>query len=247
LQGANPQLMSRILDEIVNEYIRQRGAEQRDEASALEASYARQLDESKAALRDADDRYARLLERTGVSDPEAESQSLLQQSNALELQLAEAEQRRAELSSRLGDGHPAIKAINLQVADAGLTLRRLAARREALARAERELAKIRRDRQALNEGVLTLFSQRSKVDAMLSAEGDSVRLLDRPETPLQAVTPGVSTMIILSCFGGLAAGLFASFLKNAILRRQRPRVLPQREMRFRLISLARTESTEASQ
>ena len=243
LQGANPQLMSRILSEIVDEYMRQRTDEQHQEGLDLIASYDRQLDESKAALRDSDDRYGRLLRRAGIGDPEAEAQSLVQQSNALELQLADAQQRKAELASKFGDGHPAMQALNGQIASAMRNLSRNAARRDALVAAGRELDKIRRDKQALDEGALVLFNQRSKLKAMLAAGRDDVRLLDRPETSFQTVTPGISTMVILSCFAGLGLGLFASFVKNAILRRRRVRLSPQRETRFRLISLERAENS----
>ena len=246
MQGANPQLMSRILSEIVNEYLRQRSAEQLGEANELVASYDRQLDESREAKRNADNQYARLLQRSGITDPEAESQSLLQQSSALEMQLAEAQQRKAELSTRFGDGHPAMQAVNGQIANLMRSLSRNSARRESLALAGRELEKIRRDRQSLDEGMLLLFNQRSKLNATMAAARDDIRLLDQPETPLQAISPRLSTMIILSCFGGISLGIFASLIKNAIVRRKRSRLAPHREMRFRLISLARAESSDTA-
>lgn len=246
LEGADPQLMGRILKEIVNEYMRQRSAEQLGQAGELAASYDRQIAESKAALQNLNSQYARLLERAGIGDPEAEGQALVQQSSALELQLASAQQRKAELSGRYGDGHPAVEAINRQIADATRNLSRNAARRESLAVASRELANVRRDRQALDERTLALFNQRSKLDAVIAAARGDVRLLDQPEAPLQAVTPGVTTMIALSCFGGIALGLFASLLKNALMQHRRARLAPQRETRFRLISLGRTESSGTS-
>jgi tyrosine-protein kinase Etk/Wzc len=246
MQGANPQLMSRILGEIVNEYLRQRSAEQLGAANELVASYDRQVDEAREAKRNADNQYARLLQRSGITDPEAEGQSLLQQSSALEMQLAEAQQRKAELSARIGDGHPAMQAVDGQIANLTRSLSRNAARRESLAVAGRELEKIRRDRQSLDEGMLLLFNQRSKLNATLAAARDDIRLLDQPETPLQAISPGLSTMIILSCFGGIALGIFASIIKNAIIRRKRSRTAPQREMRFRLISLARAGSSDTA-
>jgi tyrosine-protein kinase Etk/Wzc len=246
LQGANPQLMSRILAEIVNEYMRQRGAGQLDDAVQLAASYDRQLDESKAALRSLDDQVAGLQRRSGIGDPESEGQALLQQSSALEQQLATAQQRKAELSSNFGDGHPAIEAVNQQIADAKRSLNRLAARRESVAVAGRELAKVRRDRQVLEEGRLVLFNQRSKLEALIAAERNDVRLLDQPEAPLHALTPSVPTMVLLSCFGGIALSLFASFIKNLVVQYRRSRLLPRRETRFRLISLGRSESSGAS-
>jgi tyrosine-protein kinase Etk/Wzc len=235
LQGADPALMNRILGAVVEEYTRQRGSERRGEADALLASYDRQIEASQAALRKLDGQYGELLRRAGIGDPDAESQSLLQQSSALEAQLAAAQQRRAELSTRVGDGHPAMEAIDRQIADASGALRRSAARRDALAVAARELALVRRDKQALDERTLALFNQRSKLDAVIAAGRDDVRVLDQPETALDAVTPGVATMAILSGFGGIVLGLFASFIKNAVRQSKRARIAGQR-VRFRLIA-----------
>jgi tyrosine-protein kinase Etk/Wzc len=245
LQGADPALMNRILGAIVDEYTRQRSIEQQGDAGALAASYDRQLEASQAALRKLDGQYGSLLRRSGIGDPEAESQSLLQQSSALEMQLAAAQQRKAELSTRVGEGHPAMEAIDRQIADATGALKRSAARRDALAVAARELAQVRRDKQALDERTLALFNQRSKLDAMMAAGRDDVRVLDQPDTPLEAVTPGVATMVILSGFGGAVLGLFASFVKNAVRRSKRIRVAGQRATRFRLIAHDPMESPGA--
>ena len=240
MQGSNQQLMSRILGQIVAEYIYQRRAEQQSEAAGLAASYDRQLMASKTAVQKVDNQYAGLLQRSGIGDPEVEGQLLMQQSSALEMQLATARQRKAELSSRIGDGHPEMQALNGQIADMGRVLRRNAARYEALSVAARELTQVRREKQALDEATLALFNQRSKLGAVTAAERDDVRVLEQPESSLHPVTLGKSTMLILSGFGGIAAGLLASFIKNVLSQRKRVLLSTQRNIRFRLISHGRT-------
>lgn len=240
LQGADQQLMGRILGEVVAEYMHQRRAEQRSEAAQLAASYDRQLRASQAAVQKVDNQYAGLLRRSGIGDPEAEGQLLLQQSSALEMQLATAQQKKAELSARIGDGHPEMQALAGQIADTGRVLNRNAAKFESLSVAARELAQVRREKQALDEAALVLANQRGKLDAVTSAERDDVRVLERPALSLHPVTLGKSTMLILSCFGGIAAGLLASFIKNVLFRRKRVLMSTQRNTRFRLISQGRT-------
>ena len=239
LQGADQQLMSRILGEVVAEYMHQRRTEQRSEAAQLAASYDRQLMASKAAVQKVDNQYAGLLRRSGIGDPEAEGQLLLQQSSALEMQLAAAQQRKAELSARIGDGHPEMQALAGQIADTSRVLRRNAAKYESLSVAARELAQVRREKQALDEAALALANQRGKLDAVTSAERDDVRVLERPTPSLHPVTLGKSTMVILSCFGGIAAGLLASFIKNLLFQRKRVLMSTQRNTRFRLIAQGR--------
>lgn len=240
LQGSNQQLMSHILGEIVAEYLYQRRAEQQSEAAELAASYDRQLTASKAAVQKVDSQYASLLQRAGIGDPEVQGQLLMQQSSALEMQLATARQRKAELSARIGDGHPEMQALNGQIADLSRMLSRNAARYEALSVAARELTQVRREKQALDEVTLASFNQRSKLSAVSSAERDDVKVLEQPEPSLHPVTLGKSTMLILSGFGGIAAGLLASFIKNLFSQRRRVLLSRQHGTRFRLISHGRT-------
>jgi len=242
LQGTDPVLLNQILGAVVEEYTRQRGIEQQSEVGALAASYDRQIDVSQAASRKLDGQYGSLLLRSGIGDPEAESQSLLQQSTALEMQLATAQQRRAELSTRIGAGHPAMEAIDRQIAAATAALKRSAAQRNVLATASRQLVQARRAKQTLDERTLVLFNERSKLDARLAADRGDVRVLDQPDTPLEAVTPGVATMVILSGFGGVVLGLFASFFKNFIIQSKQSRA-GQRATHFRLIAQDSMESS----
>lgn len=239
LQGANQQLMSRILGAIVAEYRQRRRAEQDAEAAELTASYDRQLQAAKAAVQKVDSQYAGLLQRAGVRDPEAQGQLLLQQSGALEMRLAAAQQRKAELSARLGDGHPEMQAIDGQIADTRRALGRNAARYASLSAATRELAQVRREKQALDEAALAVANQRSKADAVISSGRDDVRMLAPPQPSLRPVTMGRSTMLILSCCAGLAAGLLASFIKNFFLQRKRLYLPTQGHTRFRLITQGR--------
>jgi uncharacterized protein involved in exopolysaccharide biosynthesis len=133
-----------------------------------------------------------------------------------------------------------MQALNGQIADMGRVLRRNAARYEALSVAARELTQVRREKQALDEATLALFNQRSKLGAVTAAERDDVRVLEQPESSLHPVTLGKSTMLILSGFGGIAAGLLASFIKNVLSQRKRVLLSTQRNIRFRLISHGRT-------
>lgn len=239
LQGASPQSMSRILGAIVAEYRQRRRSEQDAEAAELSASYDRQLRAAEAAVQEADRHYASLLRRSGVRDPEAEVQLLLQQSGALEVRLAAAQQRKAELSARIGSSHPDMQAIDGQIAETGRVLGRNAARYASLSAATRELAQIRREKQVLDEAALALANQRSKFDAATLSGRDDVRVLQQPQSSLRPVTMGLSTMLILSCCAGIAAGLLASFIRNFFLQRKRPVLPTQGHTRFRLIAQGR--------
>jgi len=143
------------------------------------------------------------------------------------------------LSARMGDGHPEMQAINGQIADTGRVLGRNAARYASLAAASRELAQVRREKQALDEAALAVASQRSKFDAVALSGRDDVRVLEPPQSSLRPVTMGRSTMLVLACCAGIAAGLLASFIKNFFLQRKRLLLPAQGHTRFRLIAQGR--------
>lgn len=246
LQGAKPDLISRILNEIGNEYMRQRAADESEESAKFVGLFDRQLDQSSQALRDADHRYAALLQQYGISDPAEEAKTASEQSVALTSKLDETQQKKLELSARFGEQHPAMEAVNKQIAELTRDLQRNEIKRKSLALAERELSKASQDRAVFREINTGLLSQRNKLDTIVQSTHMDVRLVDRSEAPVQTLTLGFPAMAALSCFAGLFAGLGASILKNVFFRRSRARFMPQRETRFRLISMVRSDASRGA-
>jgi tyrosine-protein kinase Etk/Wzc len=245
LQGEKPALLSAILNDIGDEYVRQHNGEQSAAAQAAIRLYERQLGASVERMRSLEQRYARLAAATGAADPGEESRALSQQAMLLQTKLADTMERRGELSGRLGERHPAMEVVDRQIADLSAGLRRIEARRQAMTAAELELAGINREKQVGSEIHAALLSGRNKLDTLLSAEQDQVRLVDRAETPTRPLTLGFPIMAALSCLAGAGFGLLASLIKNAITAHRRERV-PQRELRFRPLSMARTEISRAN-
>jgi tyrosine-protein kinase Etk/Wzc len=241
LQGADPELISDILNQIGEEYLKQRAAEESRDTARAKAVFDQQLDDARQALKNSDERYAQLLQRHGIADPAEEGKLIADQSAALLGKLSETRQRKSELSTRLGDSHPALEAVNRQIEDILRDLDRTAAKRRDLAAAERELSVAARDRQLISETNAGLLSQRAKFTTMLPSNPE-VRVVDRSEAPVQALTLGFSTMVALSGFAGLILGIVASITKNSVVRKRQARTLPQREARFRLISMARSDT-----
>jgi tyrosine-protein kinase Etk/Wzc len=246
LQGSNPELLSRILNEIGTEYMRQHVAEKSDDASKVMSLYDRQLEESRQRLQQLDRHYDQVLRRYGTADLGEEGRSLSQQALALQGKLADAEQKKLELSSRFLDQHPSMEAVNRQVADLRRSLAQVEERRKTIAAAERELLSVTRDKQISVDINTSLMNGRRKIEGLMPSENGDVRMLDRAEAPVQAVTMGFRTMAALSCLAGAVLAVIASILKNAFRERSRVRILQQRKTRFRLISMSRAGEAKAS-
>lgn len=241
MQGSNPELISRILNGIGAEYMRQHMAEKTDDASKVLDLYDRQLEESRQRLSQLDRRYEEVLRRHGTADLAEEGRTLSQQAATLQTRLSEAEQKRLELASRYADQHPSMEAANRQVADLQRGLAQVEGRRRAIAAAERELSSVVRDKQISSDINTSLINGRRKLEGLMPSEHPDIRMLDRAEVPVQALTMGLPTMVALSCLAGAVLALIASILRNAVRERTRLRILQQRKTRFRLISMTRAE------
>ncbi|MGI4719741.1 MAG: Wzz/FepE/Etk N-terminal domain-containing protein [Janthinobacterium lividum] len=215
LKGGDPVLISRILNQVAAEYLQQHARQRSTEADDTLARYDRQLEESRARLRQLDARFAQLLGRHGTANLAEESRVLAQHAVALEERLAEAESKRAELSSRYLSMHPAMIVADDNVRSLRQDLAAVLAKRRSLAAAEQEAAGVERDKQVTAELNAGLMAVRQKLDGVAASDRKEVRLVDRAEVPLRPITLGTRTMIVLSCLAGLVIGLLASMVKNA--------------------------------
>jgi uncharacterized protein involved in exopolysaccharide biosynthesis len=221
LKGSRPDLISRILNEIGQEYVTQHGAQKSGENAMALAFHDGQLAQSRQRLQQLDDRLSQVLRTHGAADLNDENATLSQQSVALQARLAQAEQNKLELSSRFLDQHPAMMVANRLIQDIRHDLARIEARRRLLAAAQQEISRLTRDRQANHELSQGILRSRQNLASLLSADKLDVRIVDRAETPAQPVTLGLSVMLALACFAGLLAGFAAIVVKHAATQKTR--------------------------
>ncbi|MFC5458364.1 GNVR domain-containing protein [Massilia niabensis] len=219
LRGSKPELISRILNELGSEYVRQQVAEKSGEAKKALAFYNQQAEESKKILQKLDARLAEVLRRHGTSDLSEEARTLAEQSVALQTKLAEKEQKKVELLGRFAELHPEIITATRNIEDASRDLSRIEAKRQVIAAAQQEIISLNRDKQINSEMNVALLNTRQKLDALTQYNNVHVRLVDRAEVPMQPVTLKLSVMIVTACLLGLVLGVLASMLKNAIVGR----------------------------
>lgn len=219
LRGSKPELISAILNAVGKEYIQQQAAQKSSEARSQLQFYDQQVAESKQRLQSLDARLTELLRLHGTSDLSEEARILSQQSVALQAKLAEREQRRVELSSRFAEAHPEVVTVGRHIRELHRDLDAIEAKRKTIASAQQEVVMVNRDKQINNEMNIALLNARHKLDALALSNNVNVRLVDRAEVPVQAVTLGLSVRIVMACLLGLALGIAASLLKNALLGR----------------------------
>lgn len=219
LRGSKPEVISRILNELGSEYVRQQIAEKSGEAKKALLFYNQQVEESRKTLQKLDARLAEVLRRHGTSDLSEEAKTLAEQSVALQAKLAEKEQKKVELLGRFADLHPEVITATRHIEDVSRDLARIEAKRQMIAAAQQEVISVNRDKQINSEMNIALLNTRQKLDALAQYNNVNVRLVDRAEVPLQSATMRLSAMIAMACLLGIVCGVLASMLKNAIVGR----------------------------
>lgn len=217
LKGSRPDLISRTLNAIGQEYIRRHTAQRSDEVRKEQVFYDRQFEESQQRLQDLDSRLSRILRTHGISDLNEEARALVQRSVALQAELVAKQQRRDELMSRFLDNHPEVMLVSKHVHDLRADLKRIEARHKVLAEAQQEILNVTRDKQISSEINVALLNTLHKLDALTQSENANARLVDRAEVPVRPVTMSLSVMIALACLAGIVLGLLASLMKNTIV------------------------------
>lgn len=217
LRGSQPELLSRILNEIAREYIQQQGAIKTQEARNQLVFYDQQIAESRQKLQTLDARLNQVLSRHGTTDLSEDIRTLAQQSVTLEDNLLSKQQRRIELLARLGDRHPEVLVVTRHIQDLQRHLAAIDGKRKVLAAAQQEIITVNREKLINNEMNIALLNTRHKLETLTLSNHVNVRLLDRAEAPLQATTFGLPVRIAIACLLGLALGVLASMLKNALV------------------------------
>lgn len=219
LQGSSPDLVSRILNEIGREYIRQQVSQRTSEARNQRLFYDRQVAESVKRLEELDAKVNLILRRFGTSDLSEEERILTQRSLALQAKLDDREQKRVELSSRFADLHPDAIALSTIIRDLRRDFSDVEAKRHMIASAQHEILSVNRDKQITSEMNIALVNARHKLDASMLSSNVNTRWVDRAEAPTQPITLGSTTMIAMGCFMGVVLGVIASLLKNFLAGR----------------------------
>ncbi|MEM8511304.1 uncharacterized protein involved in exopolysaccharide biosynthesis [Massilia sp. MP_M2] len=220
LQGARPELVSRILNEIGDQYIQQQTTQKNDEVKNQLVFYDQQVAQAQRRIHELDARLNVLLQQHGASDLSEDARILAQQSLVLQAELTAKEQQRIALSGRVGDRHPDMLVVTRHIASIRHDLADIENRRKGFGAAQQEILAVNRDKLAHSQMSFELLNTRHKLDALMLSNHVNVRVVDRAQIPLQSVTLGLPIMLVLACLLGLVGGVGASVLKNSLVRRK---------------------------
>ncbi len=214
LEGEDPRLIARIINEIAAQYVRQNVERTAAEAEKSLAFLDTQLPALRRQLEASEDRLSRFRNERGSFDLAAEASALLSQMVELRTQAWELQQKRKELEERYTGEHPAMAALDHQLRAVRTEIARLERNAKALPATEQDLLRLTRDVKVNSTLYTNLLDSFQQLRLVKEGKVGNVRVIDSAFVPEHPIKPRRSSLLGLGLLLGLAAGMALAFLRS---------------------------------
>ena len=218
LQDTDPQLVSRAMNEIGRQYIRQNVERKSAEAAQSLEFLSGQLPQLKDQLNESEARLTKFRAQHGTVDLTEEARLSLAQTADAKTRLLELQQKRQELLSHLMDRHPDVVAIDEQIAALG-------AYRDQAEKQIRQLPDLQQDSLRLmlevkvNTDLYTaLVNNMQQLQLIRAGKVGNVRLVDTAAVPETPVKPKKLLVMVASAMLGLLVGCGTALARTMLFR-----------------------------
>jgi tyrosine-protein kinase Etk/Wzc len=216
LQGENAQLTADIVNGVARQFIKQDADRRSAEAEHTLAFLDEQLPQLRHELDAAEQRYNNFRNTHGTVDLSEESRLLLQQIVDNKTKLADLQRQRADLSQRFTANHPAVAALDAQIAQLQGSQGQMSKNVAQLPDTEQTALRLLRDVRVDTELYTNLLNSAQQLRVVKAGQVGNVRVVDFAETPDQPVWPKRYIVILIGLGGGLFLGIVAAFVKKAL-------------------------------
>lgn len=218
MQRGDPVQLTRILNEIGGQYVRQNVERKAAEAQKTLAFLDVQVPQFKRQLDQSEEAYTRYRNQQGSVALEEEAKIILNRVVDLQSKLLEAQQRRRELLSRFTPEHPSVKTLDEQIAAWNAELAKLNAHVRGLPQVQQDALRLERDVKVNNELYGQLRNNALQLQLIREGKIGNVRLIDEAVPPRGPVKPDRSMIVALATLFGLIAGVALTIARSAFFR-----------------------------
>lgn len=216
LQGADPELASRILNEIGQLYVRQNVERKAAEAEKSIAFLNTQLPDLKKQLEASEGKFNQFRSTQGTFDLNEEAQTFLKQTVDLQVKVLELQNKRKELATRFTAQHPSMQALDSQITALQQQIGGLEGRAKKFPAVEQDLLRLTRDVKVSNELYTNLLNSFQQLRLVKEGKVGNVRIVDTAVAPERPVKPQRGLVLALSGVLGLLGGLGLAFVRNSL-------------------------------
>ncbi|KDP84463.1 tyrosine protein kinase [Cupriavidus sp. SK-3] len=216
LEGTDPKLTARILNDIGEEYVAQNIKRKAAEAEKSLVFLGDLLPQLKAELERAEVKYNEMRNKRNTFNLSEEGKAFLQESVTAETSLLELKQKRTELLTRFTVTHPGVQALDQQIATLNAKVGSMAARMKTFPNVEQDTLRLMRDVQVNNDLYVGLLNNMQQLKLVKAGKVGTVRLLDNAPVPEEPIKPKKGIAIILAVVFGLFVGVVAAFVRASL-------------------------------
>ncbi|MDH0364482.1 polysaccharide biosynthesis tyrosine autokinase [Comamonas aquatica] len=216
LRGNDPKLITRTLNAVGSNYVRQNTERKSAEAEKSLEFLSSFLPELKKQLEESEVRYNKFRNLNGTFDLGTEGKNYLDSAVKLQASLLELQQKRREQSERYTDAHPVIQTLNAQIATVNNEIADLSSKVKALPNTEQDLLRLTRDVKVNSELYLNLLNSAQQLRLVKEGKIGNVRVVDTPVIPELPINPKRSNILAISLVLGMLLGIGIAFLRNSL-------------------------------
>lgn len=216
LEGSDRKLTTAILNEIGEEYVAQNIRRKSAEAEKSLVFLGDLLPQLKQELDRAEVKYNAMRNKRGTFDLSEEGKAFLRESVDAETALLELKQKRAELLTRFRPDHPALQALDQQIAAMSVRSTSVANRMKGLPDLEQDTLRMMRDVQVNNDLYVGLLNNMQQLKLVKAGKVGNVRLIDGAAIPEEPVKPKKALVIALAAILGSVLGIVVAFVRSAL-------------------------------
>ena len=216
LEGANSELTAAIVNSIARQYVQQDIDRKSAEAEHTLAFLDQQLPQLRTELDQAEQRYNTFRNKQGTVDLSEESRLLLQQIVENKTKLVDLQQQRAELATRFTAAHPAVAALDAQIAQLQSVQGGLTRNVSTLPDTEQTALRMLRDVRVDTELYTNLLNSAQQLRIVKAGQVGNVRVVDYAEPADDPVRPQRALLILISIGLGLVLGILAAFTRKTL-------------------------------
>lgn len=218
LQAPDPDQGALILNEILNQYVRQSIERKAGDSSKALALLQSQRPALQAQLSEAESRLNDYRRQNAAVDIAQEGALFLQQGASLEAQISTLKQRRQELLRTYTERSDLVTTTDQQIAHLQAEANKVNSRVTGLPRTQQEIVRLTRDAQVKSEMYTSLLTSIQQLQNTLAGAVGNARVVDYAIPAYDAVAPKKKVLIVLFTFIGLVVG-FGLTVVRRLLRR----------------------------
>ena len=216
LQGTDPQNITRTLNAVGANYVRQNVERKSAEAEKSLNFLGGFLPELKKQMEASEVRYNQFRNQNGTFDLGAEGSNYLQTAVKLQGDLLMLQQKRREQSAQFTAAHPVIQTLDAQIAAVSKEIAGLTSKVKTLPNVEQDLLRLTRDVKVNSELYLNLLTSSQQLRLVKEGKVGNVRVVDAPVVPERSIKPKRAQILVISGVLGLVLGMGLAFLRNSL-------------------------------